>query len=223
MSLLARTRDGLAGAGGAALGLTFRTASAVRPTLKPLHPRGRLRHGIWHRSGLAPGVGVPLLDESGVLPVVLRTSRATGLPAWLPDVHGLALRVPLEVGHADFLLASTGWGRVSRFVLTVGRDPGSRPMTTLLPYRTPAGPLVLGARLQDGRVDLACAVGTGPFRSLGHVLPGADAGDPAVAFDPVRNQAPGLPVPGWVARLREPAYAGARDARETATDPTEEP
>lgn len=223
MTFWARARDGLAGAGGTALGLTFRTASAVRPTLKPLHPRGRVRHGIWHRTGLAPALGVPLLDEGGALPVVLRTSRAVGLPPWLPDVHGLALRVPLEDGHADFLLASTGWGRVSRFVLTGGRDPGSRPLTTLLPYRSPAGPLVLGARLQDGGVSLACAVGTGPFRSLGHVVLGTDAGDPAVAFDPVRNQAPDLPVPDWVARLREPAYAGARDARTTATDPTEEP
>lgn len=221
MSIVTRTRDGLAATGGSALGWTFRAASAVRPTLKPLHPRGRLVHGTWHRSGLAPGVGVPLLDEAGDLPVLVRTSRSVGLPDWLPDIHGVAVRVPVGDGYADLLLASTGWGPVTRFVLTGSRDPAARPMTTLMPYRTPAGALVVGARLWDGGLSLACALGTGPFRHLGDVVLGdEDTGDPPVAFDPVANQAPGLVVPGWVARLREPAYAGARDGRTVATDPT---
>lgn len=220
MPVLTRVRDAAAATGGVALGAVFRAAGTLRPALKPLHPRGRLRRGRLHRLGLDPGVGVPFLDEAGTDEVVVRLSRAIGLPDRLPDIHGLALRVPVGDGHGDLLFASTGWGRVGRFVLTAGRRPGDRPLTSLLPYRTPAGPVVLGARVSGDVVTLACAVGTGPFRTFGELVLAGEHGDPAVAFDPVRNQVPGLAVPPWVQRLREPAYAGARRSREVATDPS---
>lgn len=213
-------KDTLAAAGGAALGGVFRVAGALRPSAKPLHPRGRLVTGVLHRMGVADPVGAAFVDEPGTDDVLVRRSRAVGLPAPLPDIHGLAVRVPLaEGGHGDLLLASTGWGRVSRFVLTGGVRPDARPLTTLMPYRTGSGQLVLlGARfLDEQRVVLACAVGTGPWQTFGELRLGTDQGDPLVSFDPVRNPLPGLAAPDWVQRLREPAYAGARRSR--AHDP----
>ena len=224
MSSTSRARDLLAGTGGAVLGGVFRAAGTLRPTAKPLHPRGRLRRGTLVRDGGQPGVGAPLLDEPGTDDVLVRVSRATGLPAWLPDVHGLAVRVPTADGHGDLLLASTGWGPVSRYVLTGSRDPGGRPLTTLLPYRTAGGLVLLGARfLDEDTVELAYAVGAGAFRTFGRIELGEELDDPVIAFDPVRQQLPGLEVPGWVVRLREPAYAGARGTRDHGTDPAAGP
>ena len=45
----------------------------------------------------------------------------------------------------SLLLASTGLGRLTRFTLTAARSPYRRPLTTLLPYRTPAGAVLLSA------------------------------------------------------------------------------
>ena len=53
--------------------------------------RGRI-----YRHGLDPGTGVPWIDEPGEDEVV-RLSRAIGLRG-LPDIHGLAVRVPVEGG-----------------------------------------------------------------------------------------------------------------------------
>jgi hypothetical protein len=160
---------------------------------------------------------VPFLDEPGQLEVLARTSRAIGLPGFLPDIHGLALRVPDgRGGCGDLLFATTGLGRLTRFVLTASRRPGGRPMTTLLPYSTSAGPVVLAADVRDEHhVDLACAVGSGAWRSFGELLlMPYEEGDQTISFDPVRHQLPGLEVPAWVGRLREPAYDEARQARD---------
>lgn len=216
MTLVTDAKDTLAAAVGVALGGVFRVVGAVRPTEKPLHPRGRVVTGVLERTGVAEPVGAAFVDEPGTDDVLVRVSRATGLPAPLPDIHGLALRVPLAGGgHGDLLLASTGWGRLGRFLLTGGRHPGSRPMSTLLPYRTDSGRLVLlGARvLDEEHVLLACAIGTGPWQSFAELRLGGEEGDSPVSFDPVRHPLPGLAVPEWVRRLREPAYAGARHSR----------
>jgi hypothetical protein len=207
---------GAAAAGGSALSAGARTLSAVRPARKPLHPQGRMVSGWLRREGLLPPVGVPLIDESGIEPVTMRESRALGLPAPLPDIHGLAIRVTNPDGSAgDLLLATTGWGRLSRFMLTGSRTTYGRPMTTLLPYRTSAGPLLLGARSDvPGAVILACAVGNGRWRDFASVtISNDDAGDPTFSFDPVLYPVAGLEQYPAVVRLREPAYRSARRAR----------
>ena len=157
------------------------------------------------------------LDTSGDEPVLVRESRSIGLPAPLPDIHGLAVRVTNPDGSSgDLLLATTGWGRVTRFVLTVSRTTYGRPMTTLFPYRTEAGPVLLGARSDHpGVVQLACAIGGGPWRSFAELaIDQQDAPDPTISFDPVMNQIPGLEQYSAVTRLREPAYRSARRSRE---------
>ena len=201
--------------GGAGLAGGIRLVAAVRPAPKPLHPRGDLVGGRLHRLG-GQRTGSPWLDEAGEDEVLVRRSRAVGLPAGLPDIHGLALRVPLPGGdHGDLLLAMTGLGRVTRFVLTAGRAPTSRPMTTLLPYRTPSGPLLLGARAQSqDTYELAHASPQGPWQVFGTLALSATQGpDPLLSFDPVLHPLPGLETYAWIRRLREPAYAVARRSR----------
>src|SRR5215213_722166 len=118
----------------------------VRPAAKPLHPRGSLVTGALHRFGGEEGTGAAWLDDPGEDDVVVRLSRAVGLPPPAPDVFGLALRVPTAGGrYGDLLFASTGLGRLTRFTLTPARSLYGRPLTTLLPYRTPAGAVLLSA------------------------------------------------------------------------------
>ncbi|MBJ7357860.1 hypothetical protein [Nocardioides sp.] len=202
--------------GGAVLGSAFRTVGAVRPARKPLHPRGRVVGGRLRRHGSAPETGVAFLDEPGDEPVLVRESRSVGLPGPLPDIQGLAVRVSNPDGSpGDLLLASTGWGPWNRFVLTPSSTTYGRPMTTLFPYRSPRGPLLLGARSDTpGLVELAVALGRGPWRTFAELtVSDQDAGDPTVSFDPVLHQVAGLEQYPAVVRLREPAYRSARRSR----------
>lgn len=150
----------------------------------------------------------------------MRVSRALGLPQWCPDVFGLALRVDLGGHHGDLLFATTGWHGLSRFLLRPGRGADG-PLTTLLPYRSSHGPVLLGARRSGAETfELSCAFGTGPWRPFAElVLAHEPAGpDAAIAFDPLLNTIPGLQPYEWVRRLREPAYATARSHRDRAAD-----
>ena len=172
--------------------------------------RARLdRHGSAERSG------VPWLDEPGSTDVLARLSQAVGLPTWLPDIQGLALRVDPGGSPGDLLFATTGHGRLTRFVLTPSRSFG-RPMTTLLPYRAPAGPVLLGAeRVDDTAFELSWATITGPWQPFADLslLPDGDGRRPEISFDPMLHLVPGLEPYDWVRRLREPSYLGARRSR----------
>jgi hypothetical protein len=52
--------------------------------------------------------GVPWLDDPGTDVGIVRFSRAAGLPAPVPDVLGLALRLGAAGRQHDLLLATTG-------------------------------------------------------------------------------------------------------------------
>ena len=191
---------------------------AARPAAKPLHPDGSVVRGTLHRTGARRSSGAAWLDGTGDDEVLVRQSRAVGLPSPVPDIFGLALRVPTGEGrYGDLLLASTGLGRLTRFTLTVARSPYRRPLTTLLPYRTPAGPVLLAAVFRDETtIDLSWAVGSGawqPFAELRLRDEPAGGADASVSFDPVRKTLPGLETYDWVHRLREPAYRTARRSR----------
>lgn len=203
-------------AGGALLSGATRALAAVRPAAKPLHPQGQVQQACLYRHGVEPPVGVEFLDTVSTDEVVVRESRAIGLPRQLPDIHGLAIRVPNADGsHGDLLFATTGWGKVTRFVLTFSKTPYGRPLTTLLPYDTAAGPVLLGARSSGAHtVELVCSVGDREWRHFADLrLSQSDAPDQDISFDPVRNQLPGLEQYGWVRRLRAPAYEEARQTR----------
>lgn len=228
--------DTVARTAGLVIGGVFAVAARVRPAIRPLHPTGEVCSGTLTRHGSRRPTGVAWLDEPGTDPVTVRLSNSAGLPGRLPDVRGLAVRVPVgpaqlvgpaqRVGparFADLLFASTGTRPLTRhlLVVTTARRP---PMTTQLPFRSPGGPILIGAFAQgsaaggeaaDESFALGCADLRGPWQQFAtltipgrSVRPGTD--DPSLRFDPVRNTLPGLPNYGWVARLRDPAYAAAR-------------
>jgi hypothetical protein len=201
--------------GGRTLAVATRALAAIRSTAKPLHPYGSVLTATLQRFGVRPATGVGWLDEAGTDHVLVRWSRALGLPSPLVDIHGLAVRVPLPDGsNGDLLLATTGLGRLGRFVLTPSRSPYERAFTTLLPYRTPRGPLLLGAVGEgQGVFDLVCASPAGSWRRFGRLEMASAASDPQISFDPVHNIIPGLDNYDVVRRLREPSYGTARGTR----------
>jgi len=134
-------------------------------------------------------------------------------------VNGLALRVPDEDGgYGDVLMSTTGWGRRTRYLLSVSRAGRGGSYTTLVPYRTPTGPVHIGARSPGpGRFTLFWARAGGgwhPFAEL--ELAGAQGRDAAVSFDAVLHVPPGLENYDWWARIRAPGYAAARRVRGAA-------
>jgi hypothetical protein len=190
----------------------------LRPAGRSLHPRGEVVRATLQRYGLPPGWGVDWLETAGEDPVLVRRSRSAGLPQPWPDVLGLAVRVPLAAGrHGDLLMSSAGTGVVGRHLIRPTRRH-ARASTTLLPLRSPTGPVLLGAvpTAADGsRLDLVLCRPGGAWTVFGELRlepPAADPPSQHLRFDAVLHPLPGLPVPGWAARLRAPAYAAARRA-----------
>lgn len=215
---------GAAALGGAALGAVFGAVGRIRPTDKPLHPRGFQVTGTLHRHGSAHRWGVPWLDEPGSDPVLVRFSRAVGLPAPLPDILGLTVRVHGAGGDGDLLLATTGRGRYSRMALVPQRDLAAG-YGSLMAYRTPSGPAWLLAECEDDapvpqriRLSAGDAAGTWWEFATIELASSAAALDPTISFDPVLNPLPGLELYPWERRLREGAYAAARSSRSTRPD-----
>lgn len=217
MNAVGSVARAVSSAGGQLLSGATRVMSA-RPAAKPLHPRGHVVRGTLRRFGAGEKTGAAWLDQAGEDTVLVRQSRAVGLPSPAPDFFGLALRVPVDGGrHGDLLFATTGLGRLTRYALTLARSPQGRPLTTLLPYRAPAGAILLSAVFEDATsVNLAWAIGSGAWHPFAELTlsedPAAEA-DSLVSFEPVRNVLPGLEVYDWVRRLREPSYAMARRTR----------
>jgi hypothetical protein len=200
----------------------FGIMGVLRPAPKPLHPSGTLRRSTIRRHGLTDGerVGVPWIDEAGTSDAVGRFSRATGLPDALPDIHGLAIRVLDDPADpADILLATTGLGCLTRFVLRPSRSAASGAYSTLLPYSTSSGPVLLAAvpdRREAGRLFLAVASPLGHwtvFADLRVADPDPAATGDAISFDPILNQLEGLGYYPWATQLREGAYRAARWSR----------
>jgi hypothetical protein len=216
---------------GAVAGLGLGAVSGAVAALRhgrPLHPQGVTLRVTLLAEG-AGHTGVPLLDDAGVSDGTVRVSRAMGLPPWLPDIYGVALRLPRATGQdapADLLFASTGDSRLGRFTLLLHSDLSDGPLTTLLPVRSPAGPLLLrlepvpgsvvrevgpSLRVPD-RLSLSYAVGAGPWVTVAEVAVGArvEGQDDPRRHDPVVHQLPGTEQYPVVRFLREPAYAAAR-------------
>lgn len=208
-----------ASVGGALLAAGTQALAAIRPARKPLHPDGDVRDGTLFRWGADAKTGVAWLDDPGQDDVAVRLSRAIGLPPSLPDIHGLALRVH-DPGGGDLLFASTGRGRLTRFALSASRHPQGRPLTTLLPYETDSGAVLLSAvGLGAQTYELSWARPLGEWHAFATLRLGGDrSGDSAISFDPVRHQLPGLRQYPAVERLREPAYLRARRSRAPETD-----
>ena len=222
-----RTADVAADAAGGLLGLAFGGLALLRGE-RPLHPDG-ITYAATVKTHAGGESGVPWLDQAGTTGVTLRVSRAMGLPINWAEIYGIAVRIPLPERDpsgprwADLLFASTGDTAYGRFVLQLRRGAAHGPLTTLLPVRAPAGPLLLrlvpagapgpGDDLAlPGLLSLSYAVGWGPWTNVADVMVGPrDVSHPDVErHDPIIAALPGTEQFGVVRRLREPAYRAAR-------------
>ena len=208
---------------GRALGGAFFLLGKARGR-KALHPRGEVLEGMIGRRGAVGRTGVAWLDEAGTDHVAVRFSRSLGLPDPRPDILGMALRIATQPGQfGDVLLATTGTGLLGRYVLLPTRRYGLRAYTSLFPYRTLTGPLLLAAIPTAGsprRYELAYARPTGPwlpFATLEITQTTYRGHDVDLSFDPVLNVVPGLETYDWAAQLRRFSYAASRRAREHRT------
>ena len=133
----------------------FRVASRLRGR-RSLHP-----DGIGFAATLYPAEegavrGIELF-EAGERSCFVRLSRGAGLPGSVPDILGVAVRVPDAYGegrHQDLLFATSGSAPIARHLLLPGfRGFFAHPYSTILPYRTPQGPAILGAFPEPGGVS----------------------------------------------------------------------
>ena len=214
---------------GAALGTLARARGG-----KPMHPKGAVFTAVLERSGNGAGDGrtwgVPWLDAVASEAAVVRLSRGAGLPTPLPDVLGLAIRLPTgPAGPIDLLLSSTGRGRVTRLIPVLRRDAAAF-YSSVMGYRSDAGslriaalpgvvavpsdpgPLANAVTREGLAFRLAAARGAGPWLPFGRLVLGeaTEPLDPDLRFDAVLNPPPGLVPDGPMARFRAPAYARAR-------------
>ncbi len=160
----------------------FRLASRLRGE-RAVHARGRAFTGSVTVSGGA-GTGAPLLDRPATYDALVRFSRSAGLPPWLPDVHGLAVRLLDAHGpgaHQDLLLDSTSPAPVLRRLPWPRWDATGATYGSLLPYDVAGRRMLLGARAVPGTPAapsladlpertswvLLLATAHGPWREIG--------------------------------------------------------
>ncbi|MET0700734.1 MAG: phosphodiesterase [Mycobacterium sp.] len=214
--------------------LPLQLGSAVRHR-RVFHPVGVLASGRIERMA-PPGVGLPIesADIKG------RVSKAVGIPGALPDLIGLAWRMPPHAFAAtpwDVLLVSAGSGLLTRFALRPTLSWTGTTLSTLMPLHRHDGwwwvkaemTTQLGGGLSLDTVrdaiagagvvfDIQQAHGTGSFEPLAEltlttVIPTDEDHD--VSFDPTRNSTPGVALgPEWLTALRERAYARSRRGRD---------
>ena len=112
-------------------GLPIQAGAALRGA-RLFHPDGVLAKGTLTRVA-ADGVGLPMADCD----VVARVSKGVGMPGTVPDVLGLAMRMPPHPGdHApwDVLLASAaGTNLVARTIPFPAREIASAVLSSLQP------------------------------------------------------------------------------------------
>jgi hypothetical protein len=239
LATMSEPNDGSHGApyaAGTALAVVFDAMARLRHG-KPIHPRGIIARAVVTRRGSPDGRwGVGWLDEPGTDVGMVRFSRAAGLPAPAPDVLGLALRLEAVGTQHDLLLASTGMRPGWRHVLFPRRHALRAPYGSLLPYDAAGHKVLLAAVPQADApcgvsdIDVARALATGshtfrlmvatlrgdwtPFAQLTITRNDEDVLDVPIAFDPVLNPLPDLPLAQPFRSLRQPAYHAARRARQ---------
>lgn len=187
----------------------FRLLAKARHA-RAVHPRGVTVTGELSGTGPFPTAAT----------VTVRLSKGAGTGRGLPDVLGLALRVPTESGAWDVLLSTTGEGRFSRLLPKPVRGWRGARLGSLLPYRYRGELLWLMAVPGEGEPPTRFTIHASGTDARWHQVAGVTLhpghGDPApVAFDPMLNRPQGLELaPRWLANLREQAYAGSRRGRQ---------
>ncbi len=200
-----------------ALARLFALLSRLRHD-RAVHGRGEAWHGRLQVASTTTRWGLALLDESATYDVLVRRSRALGLPAWLPDVTGLAIRIPDAGGasrHQDLLLDTSGRSLLGRRIPTLHRSGGEHHYSSLLAWRAGGSNLLLGARdIGPARLALFLARPTKrwqPWATL-ELLDRM----PQQAADELHlspgNMAGGLELGSWLQRLRPDSYRASAEA-----------
>ncbi|CAN5180650.1 hypothetical protein BH24ACT10_BH24ACT10_13790 [soil metagenome] len=173
----------------AALATSLGVATAVRGA-RVFHP-----HGVTRRATLTVTPtstwGARLLDEPAVHEGVVRLSRGVGLPEPLPDVEGLALRLPgLGTGGAplDILINSAWRYAFAPSVL-------SPTWSAVLPHRTGDRRLVLlGARPHKVGFTLLAAAPLGRWQPWAELALGEPVAGEQIRFAPAVGAPDLVPV-----------------------------
>ena len=217
----------------AATARLFQTLSAARGK-RAFHPHGLVFEAVLTPYVHEPATGIELID-GGERRLLVRCSRALGLPEPVPDILGFAMRFPDAYGpgrHQD-LLCVTSWDEpLAHHALVPATGFFARPYSSLLAYATPGGTRLvgvlpvgsgppLGPRLEQ--ISAAASAGTATFElalstlmgrfsgvgtiRLGDQLP-AEQGE-RLRFNPW-NSGGGLRPTGPLMGLRDPAYSGSQ-------------
>jgi hypothetical protein len=212
----------------------YRTLSRLRGK-RSFHPFGLGFTGrVVPAGGSAPKV--PGLERDRE--VLVRLSRALGLPEWLPDPCGLAIRAPDAHGpgrHQDFLLVSSALPPGGRHTILPSRGFADLPYSTVLPYRLRGKTVLFAARAlgprpgpkledlsREGPIafefELKIAGVTGGWQSFGRLalerrLPPEQT--ERLGFDPT-NAGGGLELVGLLNKARGSAYEASQEGRAAA-------
>ena len=192
----------------------FRWLSARRGR-RIFHPRAAAYAARFTAGPGDGGAAAEIFVDGYAYDGLVRLSRGLGLRPPLPDVFGLALRLPDVYGpgrHQDFLLASSGEGAVSRRLLR----PTFGARTSMYSASCPTawvggacswarGQHAVGGRIRPARRDTEGAVARARL-ALGSRLEDAVARE--LRFDPW-NSGGGLVPAGVVNRVRGAAYRGS--------------
>ncbi|WP_199440199.1 hypothetical protein [Umezawaea beigongshangensis] len=216
----------------------FSALARLRRT-RALHPDGLVLRGTLDADG--PAV-LPL--PRGEHEVLVRLSKGAGTPGSLPDVLGLAVRVPLGGDrHWDVLLSTSGGNRVSRMTPLPSTHWEGRCYGSVVPFRRDGDLVWLRAvpqrrtrRIPPNPGALATAARNiplhftveesgrdGEWRAVATLVVRGEAHED-VRFEPVLSLPPGVEMsPRWLGRARVEAYresrAGAARADGTAARP----
>jgi hypothetical protein len=213
--------------------LPIRLGAAIRHR-RLFHPAGVLAEGTLERVA-PPGEGLPMQSCD----VIGRISKGMGLPGRLPDVAGLAWRIPPPQDLRsclpwDVLVASTVAG--SRFLLAPTRSWSGATFSSLMPLRFQGSVWWVRAKLVtkideqglaldtiknqidsgDIAFDIEQAKGTRGFQPLARLtLRHLDPTRDDIPFDPILHSDEDVQlVPGWLADFRRAAYRRSREGRE---------
>ena len=197
------------------------------------HPYGRAFAGT---------LRIPKNDaglKQGSHEAIARLSRGAGLPMGLPDVLGLAIKLPDFNGprrDQDFLLVSAASAPVVRHLLLPAAFFGARTFSTVLPYEVDGEVLLYGTlpsppkeratglelsqldeALEEGRLRFRFAVATllGRWRRIGELSLErrlSQALSDKLRFNPWNTSERIRPV-GPLNRLRADAYPASQEAR----------
>lgn len=206
----------------------FRRLAGLR-SARAFHPVGRMGSGTLRLDDAHGALGGVL--GTGQHPVRVRLSRGAGLPGRLPDFLGVAVRIE-GPNPVDLLFTTTGRPSALRWLVVPARRWTSRPYSTVLPYRSPGGDVLLALvprrdSLSGGSVESLSDVGPGqPFeldvvegrrlghwRKVGRLTVESVGDDERLAFDPMLHAHPRLRPVRFLSGVREAAYQGSRRGR----------